>query len=138
MIELLPHVNASLNSLATIFLVLGFFHIRRGNVTAHRASMMAAFVASSLFLACYLTYHVNTLSKPFPGTGGWRTVYFSILIPHIILAVAVLPFIFVTFARAFWGQYQQHKKIARWTLPVWLYVSVTGVVVYLMLYQIRW
>lgn len=134
----LPAVNATLNSLATVFLVLGYVLIRKGRWTAHRNAMVAALACSVLFLTSYLVYHAQTGSKPFPGTGGARTVYFAILISHTILAAAVPFLAAVTVWRAGRKDYARHKRIARWTLPIWLYVSVTGVVVYWMLYQMVW
>jgi uncharacterized membrane protein YozB (DUF420 family) len=140
----LPAVNATLNGLAAILLVTGWVFIRRKNVAAHKACMISAFVMSALFLACYLTYHyyrVSTTgesSTPFPGTGIWKTIYFSILIPHIILAVVMLPMILRVFYLAFKGDFARHKRLARITLPIWVYVSVTGVLVYVMLYRIAW
>lgn len=134
----LPAVNATLNSLVTVFLVLGYVLIRKGRRTAHRNAMVAALVCSVLFLTSYLTYHAQAGSKHFPGTGPARTVYFAILISHTILA-AIVPFLAaITVWRAYRKSYARHKKIARWTLPIWLYVSVTGVVVYWMLYQMTW
>jgi uncharacterized membrane protein YozB (DUF420 family) len=100
--------------------------------------MISAFIVSALFLACYLVYHANVGSRRFPIEGTWKTIYLAVLIPHILLAVVMLPFIFLTFKRAFAGDFERHRKVARWTLPIWLYVSVTGVVVYVMLYQIQW
>lgn len=138
MIESLPTVNATLNGLAAVLLVAGWLFIRRKNVVAHAASMVGAFGVSALFLACYLAYHYNVGSKTFPGTGVWRTIYYSILVPHVILAAGMLPLILLTFHRAIRRDFVRHRAIARWTLPIWLYVSVTGVIVYLMLYQVRW
>lgn len=140
----LPAVNATLNGLAALLLVTGWVFIKRRNINAHKTCMISAFVMSALFLACYLTYHTLRIkatgqsSTPFPGTGVWRTLYFSILIPHIILAVVMLPMILRVFYLAFRNDFQRHKKWARITLPIWIYVSVTGVVVYVMLYRIPW
>jgi putative membrane protein len=134
----LPSLNAVLNSLSAILLICGFVMIRKGNVSAHRAFMVSAFVTSILFLTSYLIYHYHAGSKPFPGVGPIRALYFTILITHTILA-AVVPFLAViTLYRAAKGNFEKHRKIARWTLPVWLYVSVTGVIVYWMLYQMKW
>lgn len=134
----LPTVNAILNSLSAGFLTLGFYFIRRGNVEAHHRSMLSAFATSALFLTSYLIYHYNIGSRPFTG-GGWvRGVYFAILITHTVLAVAVVPLAIITLSRALKQRFDKHRKIARWTLPIWLYVSVTGVIVYLMLYQMSW
>jgi uncharacterized membrane protein YozB (DUF420 family) len=134
----LPALNALLNGLAGCCLVAGYMCIRRGRRSAHRACMIAALVASSLFLVSYVVYHANAGSKPFAGTGMARSVYFTILITHVILAAVILPMAIVTLARALRGRFDRHKRIARWTLPLWLYVSVTGVVIYWMLYRVGW
>lgn len=134
-IESLPLVNATLNAIATVLLIVGYLCIRRGRIRAHRAAMIAAFTVSTLFLACYLVYHGHVGSRPFLGRGPVRTVYFTILISHIILAAAIPPLAGLTLWRALRGRFDRHVPIARWTLPLWLYVSVTGIVVYLMLYQ---
>lgn len=137
MIELrdLPTVNAIFNSTATVLLVTGYVFIRRGKIAAHRAAMLAAFACSVLFLVGYLVYHAQVGTTRFPGTGGVRTLYLTILATHTVLA-AVVPFLAIaTLMKAFRQRFAQHKKIARWTLPIWLYVSVTGVVVYWMLYR---
>ena len=137
MIELrdLPTVNALLNSTASVLLVLGYFFIRRGRVGAHRAAMLAAFGCSVLFLVGYLVYHAQVGTTRFPGTGTLRTIYLTVLATHTVLA-AVVPFLAIaTLTQAFRRRFPRHKAIARWTLPIWLYVSVTGVVVYWMLYQ---
>ncbi|MCZ7557933.1 MAG: DUF420 domain-containing protein [Bacteroidia bacterium] len=132
----LPTVNALLNSLATAFLLVGFYFIRRKDVRRHRAMMLAAFATSTLFLATYLTYHFSAhLVTRFQGEGIARTVYFIILISHSILAVAVPPMAILTLFRGLKMSVERHRAIARWTLPLWLYVSVTGVAVYLMLYH---
>ena len=131
----LPAVNAVLNGTAAVFLICGYILIRRGQRQPHRRCMLAALVTSALFLTSYLIYHFNTGSRPFPGQGPSRIVYFTILITHVVLAVTVLPLALTTAARGLWGHYDRHVRIARWTLPIWLYVSVTGVVIYLMLYQ---
>jgi len=132
----LPAVNASLNALATVFLTLGFIFIKRQRKEAHRNCMIAAFLTSTIFLACYLTYHFSvTAVTKFQGQGVVRPIYFFILITHIILAVVIVPMILMTMSRALKARWEHHKKIARWTWPLWMYVSVTGVVVYLMLYQ---
>ena len=131
----LPTLNASLNGLAALLLAAGYVMIRRGRVNAHRACMIAAFTTSALFLVSYVIYHAGAGSKPFEGQGAIRLVYFAILISHVILAVAILPLAIVTLARALKERFERHAAIARWTLPIWLYVSVTGVVVYLMLYR---
>ena len=131
----LPLVNASLNGLATILLIAGYICIRRRRIAAHRAVMLAAFVTSVLFLASYLVYHAHTGSRPFPGRGAIRGVYFAILITHIVLAATIPPLAGVTLWRAYRGRFDRHVRVARWTLPLWLYVSITGIVVYVMLYR---
>ena len=131
----LPALNASLNGVATIFLVAGYLLIRQRRIAAHRASMMAAVAASALFLISYVIYHANAGSRPFTGTGPIRAVYFSILLTHIVLAAAIVPMVLITLSRALRERFDRHAAIARWTLPIWLYVSVTGVVIYLMLYR---
>jgi putative membrane protein len=134
----LPAVNASLNALAAVLLVTGYALIRRRRWIAHRNVMTAALICSVLFLTSYLIYHAQVGSVRFPGTGTPRTVYLAILLTHTVLAAAV-PFLAgITVVRAWRKRYPQHKKLARWTLPVWLYVSVTGVVVYWMLYRMTW
>jgi uncharacterized membrane protein YozB (DUF420 family) len=132
----LPALNASLNALASVFLVVGYLLIRRGRRDAHRRSMLMALTTSALFLVSYVVYHANAGSVPFRGTGVIRIVYFAILIPHVILAATILPLALVTAARGLRGDYGRHVRIARWTLPLWLFVSVTGVIVYLMLYRL--
>lgn len=131
----LPAVNASLNGLAAVLLLLGYREIRRGRMARHRAFMIAACITSTLFLASYVTYHAHAGSRPFTGQGSVRLVYFVILISHVILAAAILPLAVITLTRALRERFDRHRAIARWTLPIWLYVSVTGVVVYLMLYH---
>jgi uncharacterized membrane protein YozB (DUF420 family) len=131
----LPAVNATLNGIATILLVTGYVLIRQRRWRQHRAVMLAAFATSILFLISYVTYHANAGSRPFTGQGRIRIVYFTILITHVILAAAIVPLALVTLSRALRARYDRHARIARWTLPIWLYVSVTGVVVYLMLYR---
>ncbi len=133
----LPAINATLNATAAVLLVWGFLLIRRRSIAAHRKVMLAAFATSSVFLCCYLVYHYNVGSVPFPGTGALRTVYLSILATHTALAAAVPPLAIITLSRGLRERYDRHRKIARWTLPIWLYVSVTGVVVYLMLYRMK-
>jgi len=131
----LPAVNATLNGLSAIFILTGYVLIRRGHRELHKRCMLTALVTSSLFLVSYVVYHANAGSRPFPGTGVARAIYFAILITHVILAAAILPLALTTTARGLRAQYRRHVAIARWTLPIWLYVSVTGVVIYLMLYQ---
>ena len=137
MIEIadLPAVNASLNALATVLLATGWVLISQGKVEQHRRCMLAAFATSSLFLASYLVYHFNVGSIAFTGQGPLRILYFAILISHIVLAIVILPMALITLARALRTQFDAHRRIARWTLPLWLYVSITGVIVYTMLYQ---
>jgi len=135
-ISSLPHLNAALNATATVLLVTGWLLIKRRRIQQHRAVMIAAVITSAAFLTSYVIYHANAGSKPFPGTGAIRTVYFAILIPHVILAAVSLPPILITFIRGLRRDDQRHRRIARWTLPVWLYVSVTGVIVYVMLYRL--
>lgn len=130
----LPTLNASLNALCTVLLLVAYMHIRAGRIEQHRRTMLAAFATSVLFLVSYVTYHAQVGSKPFPGTGLLRTVYFTILIPHVILAAAVVPLALLTLGRGLRRDDVRHRAIARWTLPIWLFVSVTGVIVYLMLY----
>ena len=132
----LPAVNAVLNGTAAVLILTGICLIKTGRQRAHRAVMITAFVTSSLFLVSYLTYHAHIGSKHFPGTGLARTVYFTILLTHTILAAVVVPLVLMTLSRGLKGRFDGHRAIARWTYPVWLYVSVTGVVIYLMLYRI--
>jgi len=131
----LATTNAVLNTVATVLLAAGWVLIRRGHVTAHRTAMVAAFVTSAVFLACYLTYHYLVGHVPFRGQGGIRPVYFAILISHILLAVAVPVLALRMFFLAWKGRFDAHRRLGRITLPIWLYVSVTGVVIYLMLYH---
>ena len=131
----LPTVNALLNGTAAVLLAIGWTCIRRGRIDAHRRCMLAAFTASCLFLVSYVVYHAQAGSRPFTGQGLARSVYFAILVTHVLLAAAILPLALVTLRRALDGDYARHRRIARWTFPVWMYVSVTGVVIYLMLYH---
>ena len=133
----LPAVNATLNGLSTIFLTAGFIAIKRGNKIAHRNCMISAFCTSVVFLACYLTYHatVRTVTH-FLNPAWFRPIYLTILATHTILAIAIVPLILMTLWRAKKQNFEAHRKIARWTWPLWLYVSVTGVVIYLLLYQV--
>ena len=135
-VDVLPHLNAALNAASAVLLVTGWILIKQRRIEQHRGCMIAAVLMSSLFLLSYVIYHANVGSKPFPGTGLIRTIYFAILIPHVILAAAVLPPILITFTRGLRRDDLRHRKIARKTLPVWLFVSVTGVIVYLMLYRL--
>jgi uncharacterized membrane protein YozB (DUF420 family) len=133
----LPALNATLNATSTVLLSLGFYFVRHRQLTAHKRCMLGAFVTSTLFLASYLTYHFQVLpgSVRFAGTGSLRTLYYAILLTHIVLAAVILPLALVTLSRALKERFDKHRQIARWTLPLWLYVSVTGVVIYWMLYQ---
>lgn len=131
----LPALNATLNGIAAILLMTGYVLIRRGRWEQHRAVMLCAFATSTLFLISYVVYHANVGSRRFTGQGSIRIVYFSILITHVTLATAIVPLALVTLSRGLRARYDRHARIARWTLPIWLYVSVTGVVVYLMLYR---
>jgi len=130
----LPALNATLNGTAAVLLVIAYLFIRRGNVTWHKRTMLTAFAVSAMFLTSYLIYHAQVGSKPYPGTGIMRTIYFLVLIPHVLLAAAVLPLALVTLSRGLRMDIARHRKIAKITLPIWLYVSVTGVIVYFMLY----
>lgn len=130
----LPTLNASLNAICTVLLIVAYVHIRAGRIAQHRRTMLAAFTTSVLFLTSYVIYHAQVGSRPFPGTGLIKTVYLAILIPHVILAAAVVPLAIVTLRRGLRRDDGRHRAIARWTLPIWLFVSVTGVIVYLMLY----
>ena len=132
----LPALNATLNGVATVFLLAGYCFVRRRQIAAHRACMIAAVTASAFFLISYVIYHANAGSRPFTGTGPVRAVYFLILITHIVLAAAIVPMVLMTLARALRKRFDRHAAIARRTLPLWLYVSVTGVVIYLMLYRL--
>lgn len=131
----LPAVNATLNAISATLLVIGYVLVRRRKLDAHRNVMIAAFTVSSLFLIGYVIYHYNVGSRRFPGQGPIRSVYFFILITHIVLAALVPPMAIVTLVRGLRARYDTHARLARWTLPIWLYVSVTGVIVYLMLYR---
>jgi len=130
----LPAVNAVLNGLSAVLLTTGFVFIRRRNVAAHRACMLGAFAVSVLFLACYLVYHHHAGSRPFTGQGWIRPLYFVLLVSHIVLAAVIVPLALTTIYRGLAAQLDRHKYLARRTLPIWLYVSVTGVIVYLFLY----
>ena len=136
MTPLLPTINATLNATAAVLLIWGYTLIRRKQVQTHRKVMTTAFITSCLFLICYLIYHAQVGSVHFPKTGFIRTVYFTILITHTTLAAAVPVLAVITLRRARAGNFARHRAIARWTLPIWLYVSVTGVVVYVMLYHL--
>jgi putative membrane protein len=134
--DTLPHLNATLNATSGVLLVTGFMLIRRHRVAAHRACMLAALTASILFLISYLIYHAHHGTTRFAGQGFARPLYFFILTTHTSLAVVIVPFVTVTLRRALGSDFLRHRRIARWTFPLWLYVSITGVLVYLMLYQL--
>jgi putative membrane protein len=134
----LPAVNASLNALSGILLLVGFALIRARRIAQHRRAMLAAFATSSVFLICYVVYHAQVGSVRFTRQGFVRPLYFTILVTHVTLAAAVLPLAIVTLTRGLNGRYPQHRRLARWTFPIWLYVSVTGVLVYVLLYQPTW
>ena len=134
----LPAVNASLNAVSGILLVCGYTLMRMKRIELHRKVMIAAFATSSLFLICYVIYHAQVGSVPFTRHGLVRPLYFGILITHVTLAAAVLPLAVITLSRGLKARFDRHKAIARWTLPIWLYVSVTGVLVYVLLYQPTW
>jgi uncharacterized membrane protein YozB (DUF420 family) len=133
----LPAVNATLNGLSAILLTAGYVFIRRGNKIAHRNCMVSAFITSTIFLVCYLTYHftVKAITR-FREPEWFRPIYLCILVSHLILAMVIVPLVLMTLNRAVKQRFDLHKRIARWTWPLWMYVSVTGVVIYLLLYQI--
>lgn len=134
----LPAVNAALNATSGVLLFAGYLLIRARRVDLHRRCMIAAFITSSVFLVCYIVYHAQVGSVRFTRQGFVRPLYFTILITHVTLAAAVLPLAIVTLSRALKARFDRHRVIARWTLPIWLYVSVTGVLVYVLLYQPTW
>jgi putative membrane protein len=134
----LPAVNASLNALSGVLLIVGYVLIRARRIEQHRKFMIAAFAASSLFLVCYVVYHAQVGSVPFMRQGVVRRLYFTILVTHVVLAAAVPPLAMITLSRGLKARYAQHRRIARWTFPIWMYVSVTGVLVYVLLYQPTW
>lgn len=137
MITILPHINASLNAISAVLLIRAWLLIRDRRIEQHRRTMIAAFVTSCIFLVCYLVYHAQVGSRPFGHEGSaLRTVYLTILLTHTTLAAVVPVLAIITLRRGLAAKYDRHRKIARWTLPIWLYVSVTGVVVYLMLYHL--
>jgi len=131
-----PVIDASLNGTSAVLLLVGRSFIKRGRMAAHRALMIAALASSSVFLACYLYYHWHVGSVRFQGQGWSRPIYFSILISHTILAAAIVPMIIITLSRALRERFDRHRAIARWTYPLWMYVSITGVIVYFMLYHL--
>lgn len=130
-----PVINASLNGFSAVLLLIGRWFISKGRVASHRATMITAVITSTLFLISYLYYHVHVGSVRFQGTGWSRPVYFTILISHVVLAAAIVPLVIITLTRALRERFDRHRAIARWTYPIWLYVSVTGVLVYFMLYH---
>ena len=134
----LPAVNASLNALSGMLLLCGYTLMRLRRIELHRRFMIAAFTASSLFLICYVVYHAQVGSVRFTRQGFVRPLYYTILFTHVTLAIALVPLAIVTLSRGLGGRYPQHRRIARWTFPIWLYVSVTGVLVYVLLYQPTW
>ncbi|HZT75374.1 MAG TPA: DUF420 domain-containing protein [Vicinamibacterales bacterium] len=134
----LPAVNATLNATSGILLLIGYALIRARKIELHRRFMIAAFAASSLFLVCYVVYHAQVGSVRFTRQGLVRPIYFTILITHVTLAAVVLPLAIFTLSRGLAAKYQVHRRVARWTFPIWLYVSVTGVLVYVLLYQPTW
>jgi len=134
----LPAVNATLNGISGILLAIGYILIRARRIELHRKVMISAFITSSLFLVCYVVYHAQVGSVRFTRQGFVRPLYYTILITHVTLAVSVVPLAIITLTRGLKGRFVQHKRIARWTFPIWLYVSVTGVLVYVLLYQPTW
>lgn len=136
-VRFFPPLNATLNALSGVCLVIAYVYIRRKNVVMHRRFMLTACATSVLFLACYLTYHamMQGVVTRFTGTGVWRTIYLSILLTHTVLAVVILPLVVITLWNGLKNRVPQHRRVARWTFPLWMYVSVTGVLVYFFLYQ---
>ena len=132
----LPLLNAVLNGISAFLLGSGYVAIRRRKISWHKACMLSACTTSALFLVSYLTYHYHVGSRPFPGQGSIRIVYFAVHMSHTILAAVIVPLVLITLNRALKAQWQRHSKRARWTLPLWFYVSVTGVIIYVMLYQL--
>jgi uncharacterized membrane protein YozB (DUF420 family) len=132
----LPSLNAALNTASAVLLAAGYLFIRSGKISAHRRCMLSALATSTLFLTSYLIYHYHVGSVPFAGQGWIRRVYFAILISHTTLAVVIVPLVLITLTRALKMDFERHRRIARWTLPLWFYVSVTGVIVYWMLYRL--
>ena len=131
-----PALIAGLNGISAVLLLAGRYLIARGRMAAHRACKIAAVIASALFLFCYVYFHVHVGDILFLGQGVWRTIYFVVLIPHVTLAIVIVPMVIITLSRGLRGRYDRHRAIARWTWPLWMYVSITGVLVYFMLY--RW
>jgi putative membrane protein len=136
-VHVLPHVNAALNAAVTVLLVAGFVFIRRGQVGRHKTAMLSAFALSIVFLVSYLTYHAQAGATRFAGEGWIRPIYFTVLVSHTVLAAAILPLALVTLTRALRGQFDRHRRVARWTLPMWIYVGFTGsAVIYVLLYHL--
>ena len=133
---ILPHLNATLNASSFVLLTSGYYFIRRGRVLAHRRCQLLALTASLLFLISYIVYHAHHGTTRFAGQGIARPIYLTILGTHTVMAAVIVPFVIITFRRALRGDFLRHRAIARWTLPMWMYVSVTGVIVYLMLYHL--
>jgi putative membrane protein len=134
--SIFPALDATLNGTTAILLAVGHNFIKRGAVAKHRMTMIAAFVTSSIFLGCYLYYHLHVGSVHFRGRGWSRPVYFTLLISHTILAAALVPLVLTTLTLGLRSRFERHRAVARWTYPIWMYVSVTGVIVYLMLYKL--
>ncbi len=136
-VMILPAINATLNAIATVLLLYGYYLIRQNRREQHKKVMLAAFIVSVVFLICYLTYHYirQGISTPFGGEGAIRTFYYAMLISHVILAAIVPVLAIMSISRGLRGRFDKHRKISRWTFPIWLYVSITGVLVYFMLYQ---
>ncbi len=134
----LPAVNATLNALSGVLLLTGYVLIRRRRIELHRKVMLTAFATSSLFLVCYVVYHAQVGSVRFARQGFVRPLYYTILVTHVTLAASVVPLALITLTRGLKGRFTQHRRIARWTFPIWMYVSVTGVIVYILLYQPTW
>ena len=135
-LALFPTINAFLNGISAVLLFVGHSYIKRNNMRAHKRFMISAIVTSSLFLICYLYYHAHVGSVRFQGQGWSRPLYFTILISHTVLAAAIVPLVIITLTRALRERFDRHRAIARWTYPLWMYVSITGVIIYLMLYHL--
>jgi uncharacterized membrane protein YozB (DUF420 family) len=131
----LPHLNAFLNMSSAFFLIIGHLQMKKGNIPAHKKFMLATFVTSALFLSSYVIYHFQHGSQPFQGQGWIRPIYFTILLTHTVCATAIVPLAILTLWRGLKREDEKHAKIAKWTYPIWLYVSITGVLIYLLLYQ---
>lgn len=136
LVEILPPIQASLNVTAATLMSVGFYFIRRGNRSAHKACMISALAVSTLFFIFYLYYHSQVGNIPFAGQGAIRPIYFSVLITHVLLAAAIVPLVITTVSFVLRGKFFQHRKVARWTLPIWLYVSITGVLIYFLAFHI--